>query len=253
MTEQAPPVRDRVRDRPGERPYRRYPARRRPSRARIMRRRIVALAVVLGVIGLVYGVFYTPLLGVRSVQVLGTKDLTNQQVLTSAAVKSGSPMLTIDLAAIRDRVARLDRVASVNVSRSWPSTVLVVVQERTAIGVIKTPTGVHLVDNTAKDFAVVSTEPPGLPEFQLPKSSPSDPVATAVVQVLQAVPDKVRAEVLSVSAKSPDSVVLALSAGRQVRWGGVADSARKAAVLTALMSQPGKIYDVSSPELATIS
>jgi cell division protein FtsQ len=241
VSEQAPPVRDR------------YPARRRPSRAKIMRRRIVALAVILGVTGLVYGVFSTPLLGVRSVQVAGTKDLSTQQVLTAAAVKSDSPMLTIDLAGIRDRVAGLSWVASVDVSRSWPSTVLVAVRERVAIGVIKTPAGVHLVDNTAKDFAVVPTEPPGLPELQLTKSSPTDPVATAVVRVLLAVPDKVRAEVLSVSAKSPDSVVLALSAGRQVRWGGVSDSARKAAVLTALMSQPGKVYDVCSPELATIS
>jgi cell division protein FtsQ len=122
-----------------------------------------------------------------------------------------------------------------------------------AVGVIKTATGAHLIDHTAKDFATVSAAPPGLPELQLTSSAATDPTAVAVVQVLMAVPDKIRAEVLSVSAKSPNSVVLALSAGRQVRWGGSADSPRKAAVLAALMSQPGKVYDVSSPQLATIS
>jgi cell division protein FtsQ len=218
-----------------------------------MRRRLVAVALVLGTLGLLYGVYFTPLLGVRSVQVLGTKDLSQKQVLDAAAVSSGSPMLTINLAGIRDRVAMLNRVASVNVSRSWPGTVRIDVAERVAVGVIKAPDGAHLVDHTAKDFATVSSAPAGLPDLQLPRADPGDPTAVAVVQVLMAVPDKVRAEVLSVSAKSPNSVVLALSAGRQVRWGGSADSTRKAGVLTALMTQPGKVYDVSSPQLPTIS
>jgi cell division protein FtsQ len=227
--------------------------RRGPRRGKIIRRRVVALAVVFGTIGLCYGVYFTPLLGVRSVEVLGTKDLSQKQVLTTAAVPSGAPMLTIDLAGIRDRVAALARVASVNVSRSWPATVRIDVAERVAVGVIKQPNGVHLVDHTGKDFATVASEPAGLPELDLPRADPSDPTAVAVVQVLLAVPDKIRAEVLSVAAKSPNSVVLTLSAGRQVRWGGTADSPRKAAVLAALMTQPGKIYDVSSPQLATIS
>jgi len=218
-----------------------------------MRRRIIAMVLVLGTVGLLYGVYFTPLLGVRSVQVLGTKDLNQMQVLDAAAVTSGAPMLTINLAAIRDRVALINRVASVNVSRSWPGTVRIDVAERVAVGTIKAPDGAHLVDHTAKDFATVAAAPAGLPELELPRSDPGDPTAVAVVQVLMAVPDKVRAEVLSVSAKSPNSVVLALSAGRQVRWGGAADSTRKAGVLTALMTQPGKVYDVSSPQLATIS
>jgi cell division protein FtsQ len=227
--------------------------RRDPRRGKIIRRRVVALAVVIGTLGLLYGVYFTPLLGVRSVQVLGTKDLTQNQVLDAAAVTSGAPMLTINLAAIRDRVAALNRVASVNVSRSWPATVRIDVAERVAVGVIKQPDGAHLVDRTAKDFATVPSEPAGLPELELTHSAPTDPTAVAVVQVLLAVPDKIRAEVLSVSAKSPNSVTLTLSAGRQVRWGGVEDSTRKAGVLTALMTQPGKVYDVSSPQLATIS
>ena len=227
--------------------------RRDPRRGKIIRRRIVALAIVIGAVGLLYGVYFTPLLGIRSVQVLGTKDLTQKQVLDAAAVPAGAPMLTISLAAIRDRVAGLNRVASVNVSRSWPATVRIDVAERIAVGVIKEPDGAHLIDRTAKDFATVPAEPAGLPELELPHAAATDPTAVALVQVLLAVPDKIRAEILSVSAKSPNSVTLALSAGRTVRWGGFEDSPRKAAVLTALMTQPGKVYDVSSPQLATIS
>jgi cell division protein FtsQ len=48
-------------------------------------------------------------------------------------------------------------------------------------------------------------------------------------------------------------VTLGLTDGRTIRWGSADDSARKAQVLAALMSQPGKVYDVSSPDLPTIS
>ena len=41
--------------------------------------------------------------------------------------------------------------------------------------------------------------------------------------------------------------------GREVRWGGVEQGDRKAAVLVPLLTQPGKIYDVSSPTLPTIT
>ncbi|GAA0634083.1 hypothetical protein GCM10010174_64430 [Kutzneria viridogrisea] len=226
---------------------------RRPTRAQTIRRRIVALGVVLGLVGLAYGLFFTGLLGVRSVEVEGTKDLSKQQVLEVAAVSTGSPMLTVDLAAIRDRVAALPRVAAVGVSRAWPATLRIAVTERTPVGVVKAPGAVHLVDGTGRDYAVLPAAPPGVPDLQLTKPSPDDPLTKAVVQVLAAVPEKIRAEVLSVSAKTPNAVVLALSAGRQIRWGSAENSPRKAAVLTALITQPGKVYDVSSPQLPTIS
>jgi len=38
-----------------------------------------------------------------------------------------------------------------------------------------------------------------------------------------------------------------------VRWGGVEEGDRKAAVLGPLLTQPGKIYDISSPALPTIA
>jgi cell division protein FtsQ len=48
-------------------------------------------------------------------------------------------------------------------------------------------------------------------------------------------------------------VRLKLSAGREVRWGGVADSSRKGAVLMVLLTRDGTTFDVSSPDLPTVS
>jgi cell division protein FtsQ len=226
---------------------------RRPSRRRILLRRWTVLLSVLALLALGYGVTFTPLLGVRDVEVAGNATVTADEVRAAAAITPGTPMLRLDLRGIHDRVAELPRVASVQVDRSWPATVSVEIVERSPIGVLRAEDGVHLVDRTGTDYATVRDAPPGVPVIELPRADPRDRLTTAVVGVLAALPDPMRGQVLSVSAGSPGSVRLGLIGGREVRWGGVESSERKAAVLAALLTRPGRVYDVSSPELPTVS
>jgi cell division protein FtsQ len=226
--------------------------RREPTRRRILARRWGALAVILGLAALFLVVLFTPLLGVRTVDVSGNESLTADAVRGAAQVPMGDPMLRLDTDSIIARVARLPRVAGVDVVREWPSTVLIEVTERDPIGVLTTASGVHLVDATGFDYATVPAAPPGLPVIQLPSASPNDPLTRAVVSVLSALPAQVRPQVISIGAQTAGSVQFGMAGGRTVRWGSADDSARKSAVLAALLSQPGKVYDVSSPTLPTI-
>jgi cell division protein FtsQ len=219
----------------------------------VLVRRWVAVAMVLGVVGVVVVAWWTPVLGVRSVEVAGLRGLTATQVEQAADVRDGTPMLRLDTVGIISRVARLPRVAWVDVSREWPSTVRITVTERDPVGVLRKADGVHLVDSTGLDYATVATAPAGLPSIQLPAAAPSDPRTQAVVRVMGALPSQLRAQVIAISAATPGSVQLALANGKTVRWGNADDSARKAAVLAALMTRPGKVYDVSSPDLPTVS
>jgi len=216
-------------------------------------RRWVAVAVVLGAIGVLVTALWTPLLGVRSVDVAGVRGLTVAQVETAADIHDGTPMLRLDTVGIITRVAQLPRVAWVDVTREWPSTVRITVTERDPIGVLTKADGVHLVDSTGLDYATVVAAPAGLPNIQLPAAAPTDPRTQAVVRVMGALPPQLRAQVVAISAATPGSVQLALANGKTVRWGNADDSARKAAVLAALMTRPGKVYDVSSPDLPTVS
>ena len=97
-----------------------------------------------------------------------------------------------------------------------------------------------------------------MPELRVAQVGPQDTATVAALRVLTALPDWLRIQVRSVSAKSPADIVLRLGGGRdgderEVRWGDVSESDRKAAVLGPLLTQPGKIYDVSSPALPTIA
>ena len=217
----------------------------------MVRRRVVALLVLVSVVGLVVGVFFTPMLGVDDVDVRGAKELTVEQVRAKAAIKPGSPIVRIDVHGIADRVRELPRVESVEVARSLPGTVRLTIVERSPVAFVKSTDGVHLVDGTAKDYATIAMPPIGLPELQL--AVDAQPALKAAVGVLTQLPEKLRAEVLSMSAQTGADVKLALSGGREVRWGSLTDTQRKAAVLEVLLTRDGTVFDVSSPELPTVS
>jgi cell division protein FtsQ len=219
----------------------------------VLVRRWAALSVVLGLALVAAAVWWTPLLGVRSVEVSGERQLTADQVRAAAAVPDGTPMPRLDLRSIQVRVRLLARVATVHVVREWPSTVRIEITERSPIGYLAESDGTHLVDATGLDYATAAHPPHGLPKIQLTDVTPTDQRTEAVVGVLRALPPQLRSLVLAVSARTPGSVTLGLTHGRTVRWGSADDSARKAEVLAPLMTRPGKVYDVSSPELPTVS
>lgn len=224
-----------------------------PSHRRVLVRRSVAITVPLVVAALVAVVLWTPVLGVHGVDVIGARTLTAAEVVAAARVPHGTPMARLDTAAVAARVHELPKVATVDVSREWPSTVRIAITEREPIGYLAESDGTHLVDGTGLDYSTVSKPPAGLPRLELTSVAPTDQRTSAVVAVLAALPAPLRTLVRTAGAKTPGSVTLGLTGGRTVHWGDAADSVRKAEVLAALMTRHGKVYDVSSPELPTVS
>lgn len=223
--------------------------RRRPSRRRYLVRRWAVAGAALGALALVYLVLFTPVLGVRAVEVRGLRELTADEVRVAAAVPSGEPLARLDTAEIADRVALMPRVDTVDVRRSLPDAVEITITERSPVVVVPAQDGVHLVDGEGVDYSVVPTAPPGLPTLQA-----VGPAATRVaVTVLAAVPPPLRPLVVSVTAQTLNDVRLTLADGRLVKWGGAQQSERKAAVLGPLLTQPGDVYDVAAPDFPTIS
>ncbi|HEV2781982.1 MAG TPA: FtsQ-type POTRA domain-containing protein [Actinophytocola sp.] len=225
----------------------------RPSRRRYVRRRWIAVAVLAAVTGLTYAVLFTSLFGVHSVDVSGTRTIPADTVRAAAAIEPGTPLARLDTDEVRDRVAALPKVFSVEVSRSFPSTVEIVVVERGPVAVVSAGDGVHLVDATGLDYEVAKANPGSLPELAVSTVRPDDPATRAAVTVLGVIPQQLRAQVVKVSARTAGSVELALADGRTVRWGGADESERKAAVLAPLLTRPGTVYDVTTPDFPTVS
>ncbi|GAB0107586.1 hypothetical protein JMUB6875_65800 [Nocardia sp. JMUB6875] len=219
-------------------------------RSRKVRFGVLAGVVALIALGLV--AWFTPLLAVRTVRVDGLSAIPEQQVLDVLQVPDGS-MLRLDTDALAEKVARLPKVRSARVQRVFPSTVRVTVVERTPVLYFDSPDGTHLLDCDSVEFAI---EPPGpgVPKLITDHPGGSDPATKAAVAVMAAIPVPLRDQVGvgAVVARSVSDIALELRDGRTVLWGGTVDSPRKAAVVGPLLSQPGKVFDVSSPNLVTV-
>lgn len=226
--------------------------------AAVRRRRLAAglAAAVVLIVGIGLGarvlVYDAGLADVEGIAVTGTAAIAVTEVEQAAAVPLAVPLAAVDLAAVAARVAQLPEVASVRVERDWPHTVVIRVVEREPVAVTDTPQGPRLVDVTGLPYrsAPATSELPRL--VGIGTGGPRDPATTAALTVLLALPEPVRDEVDTVTVDAGGQVLLGLTEGREVRWGGAERSPDKVRVLEPLLTEPGSVYDVASPELPTV-
>jgi cell division protein FtsQ len=203
------------------------------------------------VVGLGLLLYFTPIMSARNIVVTGLGAVSQEEVVTSAAVKSGTPLLQVDTDAVAERVAGIRRVASARVQRQYPSTLRITVIERVPVVVKDYPDGSHLFDKDGVDFAT-APPPPGVPYLETENPGPSDPATKAALAVMTSLRPEVAGQVGRVSAPSVAAITLTLTDGRVVVWGTTDRTEEKALKLGALLTQPGRTYDVSSPDLPTV-
>ncbi len=213
------------------------------------RRFVIAGALLLVLVAGCYVVFFTAVFSVRSVTVTGLSRLTRAQVLTAAAVPSGVPMARFDPAPVRQRVAALPRVARVEVSRHWPSGLVIAVHERVGVAYVVQDGRKWLVDASGMRFAP-AVHATGLP--QLATADATRAARRAAVDVAAHLPVALRAITTSVSATDRTHVTLNLTHSRTALWGGTSDGVVKARALLALLKRPGTTYDVSTPPVVVV-
>ncbi|MGA8547959.1 MAG: cell division protein FtsQ/DivIB [Mycobacterium sp.] len=209
----------------------------------------IGLTVLTVALGLV--LYFTPVMSARSIIVVGIGAVTRDEVLDAAQVRPGTPLLQINTDRVADRVAAIRRVASARVQRQYPSALRITVAERVPLVVKDFPDGPHLYDRDGVDFAT-APPPPALPYIDVDNPGPSDPPTKAALAVLTALRPEVVAQVSRIAAPSVASITLTLIDGRTVIWGTNERTEEKAEKLAALLTQPGRVYDVSSPDLPTV-
>lgn len=234
---------------------------RRGDRRRSGRRRTalaVAAALALGLA--VWLVWAGPLLAVATVRVDGVSTLSADLVREAAGVEQGTPLLRVDVDGAEARVAELPQVASVEVTRGWPRTVVITVVERVPVAVVGEPGRRSLIDADGVLFDSVSGQPPaGVVQLVVDHPGPDDPATTAALTAIGSLSDGLRAQVAGVAAADPEEVTMALTDGTVVRWGGAEDSPAKAGALAALLDQiasgslePAATIDVSAPDAVVL-
>jgi len=232
-------------------------------RRRILGWALVGLALAAGVAYLIR----TPLFGLSSVRVTGTRAVPQAEVLAASKARIGEPYLGLDLAAIRARVAALPRVAAVEVTRDYPSSLRIAVTERPAVASVSSGALFWLVaaDGTVLDSA--TARPPELPYVAgvpLPaglgpgsRLPPGNELANALT-ALGGMDPKLEREVTGVTARSLDSLEFTLKDGTRVLYGLAVDQpAKDAAVLLVRRTlkregREAQRIDVRNPSAPTV-
>ncbi|NUT40378.1 MAG: FtsQ-type POTRA domain-containing protein [Thermoactinospora sp.] len=197
-------------------------------------------------------VFGSPVLGVRSVAIVGNLTVATDEIRRRAAVPELQPLATVDLAGVEGRVMEIRKLAAVEVSRSWPSTLTIEVVEREPVAVVPVNGKAALIDREGVVTEIRDVAPPRLPVLKLDRPGPADPATRAALLVVNSLPPDLARQVDQIRATSADGVSLLLADGRQVVWGAPDQAEAKVRVLSTLLAKKARIYDVSSPDVVTV-
>jgi cell division protein FtsQ len=236
------------------------PSRRRGRPRRRVGRPLRLAMTVAVVVAVGWALLAGPLLGVRTVQVDGVATLPADQVREAAGIDRGTPLLRVDVAAAEARVARLPQIRSVEVTRGWPHSVVITVVERVAVAIVGPPGRRSLVDADGVLFDTVTGEGPAdVVPLEVATPGPGDPATMAGLTAVEALRGALRDQVAVVRAASAEDIVLTLTDGTVVPWGGAEQSGAKAKALAALLEQiasgglePAGTIDVSAPDAVVL-
>ncbi|MFT3861690.1 cell division protein FtsQ/DivIB [Micropruina sp.] len=223
-------------------------------RRRDRRKRWLWVGLAAGVLALLAGlgwlVFWSDVLGVRTIDVQGNRIVNAEDVRRLAEVPNGTPLVRVDLDGVATRVGGLPAVDRVTVARSWPNTISIQVVERTPLFAIETPGGYWIADAQGVIFQSATEAPKGLMVASVAGNDPA--LVRDLGTVLSALPSELRSQVKQVSAETGDSITVYLAGSTRVIWGSAEQSDLKAQVIVALLKQKGSTYDVSAPSNPTV-
>ena len=226
-----------------------------PRGRRIRRNIIVAVCVTAALIaGLIVAAVYSPVLAVQSVSITGTKLLKPAQVQAALKPILGKPLPQVSDSEVNALLKPLVQIKSVTTQAHPPSVLVVQVQERVPVALVKRGKDYMLVD--VDGVRLSSTADPAsvkLPVIDGGAGTIGKDLFQATAEVLGALPANVLAKLSNASAKSVDAVELKLLDDQTVIWGNAGEKELKARVLEALLKVPAdpanpvSTYDVSVP------
>lgn len=228
-------------------------ARRQWARRWLVWRRLLAGVLLLGLLGgAVWLVFFSTVLAVADVKIEGNTVLGTDEVRRTAAVPMGEPLAMVNLDAITARLQGLAPVKTVDVSRSWPDSVRIAIEERTAVAVVERDGNVRGLDVDGVLFRSYPTVPDHLPVVRMSASTEAEALAEAAT-VVGVLPDDLADRVEYVEVRTVDTISLKLHNGDTIFWGSADDSENKAKVIEILLEQQARTYDVSVPGQPTVT
>ncbi len=206
---------------------------------------VAALCALLG-----WVVFFSPLFALRTVKVEESTGQISPPVIQAVVQPYlGTPLPRLSTSDIETAVESLSVVKDARVQRSWPREVIVTVIPREPVAAIDTGQGTFdLYDDTGTLISSTSDKPAELPLLSGAGGQQVQPeLIPEVLSTLACLDAPVRSQLTRASIDAEGLMTFTLDSGALIVWGPNTDNELKSRVLTVLLGQTAKIYDVSSP------
>ncbi|MGR0160958.1 FtsQ-type POTRA domain-containing protein [Paenarthrobacter nitroguajacolicus] len=226
-----------------------------PKKRRQRRLVLWTLSMVAVVVGaLIAGAVFSPVLAVRTITVDGTTLLAPDAVQKALAGLEGKPLPQVSEQEINELLKPLVQVRSATMEARPPSELLVHVNERVPVALLKQGDSYVMVDVDGVQLgATTDLNSVALPLIDAGVGTTNTGLFKAIAAVLDTLPADILARMSTASAASADAVELKLVDGKTVVWGNAEDRELKSKALEALLRMPAdpkvpvSVYDVSVP------
>lgn len=199
---------------------------------------------------------FSPILAVQKIEIVGAHLVSKESIAKDLKSFVGKPLPQISSEEVASKLSKYELIDSVSVVSLPPSTLRVVVVERTAIATVVInnvrylydPAGVQIGRATAAD---------NLPVIIGAGDPATSKSFSRAIDVLLSLPMSLLPKLDTIRASSKDNVVLGLRLNsQQILWGDASQPGLKAKVLAALMDhypvKVGLTFDVSSPNQPSV-
>lgn len=219
--------------------------------ARARRRRLAIVgAAILGLAAFVAAGVFTPLMAVRDIQLEGAVTVNSEELTTALKRFEGVPLALVSDADIHRVLEPFPLIQRYAIERVPPHTLIVRVEERTAVVALERDGGFDLLDPAGVLLNRVPERPVGVPVGSPELTDTSSKAFLAAASVVRDLPADLREQLVAVRASNGQDVSFVLASGTEVVWGEPTGTQQKAIVLRSMLAAIGNpaMIDVSAPE-----
>ena len=212
-----------------------------------------AAAVVVLVLVACVALYNSPLFAIRAIEVVGVEHVSAETVRALAQVPSDATLIRFPADAVAARVGANPWVASVTVSRIFPSGMRIRVVERVPLAIVDAGPAMWLIDGTGSVIATASADASGtlpvirdVPGLDLKpgRRTVSEPLLNAL-SVLTGISHTLAATVQSMSAPTIDGTAITTVDNIEIVIGEAVDLAKKDALAQRILKEhPGKVVSI---------
>lgn len=115
----------------------------------LLRTALLLIAISIVGAGMIYGYNFaitSPYFEIKEIAVRGCKELTEKEILSYAAINPAQNLLAVNLGTIARRIEANPWVKEVSIGREFPDRLVIDLQERTAVALVKRDNGFNLLD-----------------------------------------------------------------------------------------------------------